>query len=242
MRYTTALASSADEVRLLLRLRYEVFNVELKQGVDNDVGLDRDRFDRTCDHLMVTTAAGHPVGTYRLRTSDPGRNLRFYSDDDFDLSALPSRVLEHGVEIGRAAIHKAHRNGRVLYHLWRGLGRYLHQHDKRYLFGCCSIPTTDQAAAWATYRELRRAGSVHSEIAVPVRRERRCLDRPTGTNATVLPPLLTGYLNMGAMVCSEPSLDRAFKVCSFFVLLDVAALAPRARRAFMGRHDTTCSS
>src|SRR5262249_5753737 len=69
--YEVTLATTLDEVRACQRLRYEVFNAELGEGLDSShaLGLDHDRFDVICDHLLVREAAsGAVVGTYRMQT------------------------------------------------------------------------------------------------------------------------------------------------------------------------------
>ena len=53
--YATRLACSADEVRAAQTLRYQVFNIELNEGLaaSHATGLDEDPFDAVCDHLLV---------------------------------------------------------------------------------------------------------------------------------------------------------------------------------------------
>jgi putative hemolysin len=55
----TRLARSAEEVRRAQRLRFEVFNLELGEGlVESHLsGLDVDPFDDVCDHLIVEDEA-----------------------------------------------------------------------------------------------------------------------------------------------------------------------------------------
>jgi putative hemolysin len=53
------------------RLRYLVFNCELGEGLARSaqIGLDRDRYDFICDHLLVRDASsGRLVGTYRMQS------------------------------------------------------------------------------------------------------------------------------------------------------------------------------
>jgi putative hemolysin len=50
----------------------------------------------------------------------------------------------------------------------------------------------------------------------------------------LLPPLLRGYLRLGAWVCGEPALDADFGVADLFVLLSMARLDTRYLRFFLG--------
>ncbi len=72
------------------RLRYEVFAGEMGARLDSPVsGLDADRFDAYCDHLIVR-AGTEVVGTYRMLP--PGRTGRLYSEGYFDLAGLSPEI------------------------------------------------------------------------------------------------------------------------------------------------------
>ena len=55
-RYQLALAQSDEDIRSALRLRYRVFNLELREGLasSHGAGEDRDEFDDVMRHLIVT--------------------------------------------------------------------------------------------------------------------------------------------------------------------------------------------
>ena len=57
--FRVGMAQTLDDVIDCQRLRYLVFNCELGEGLDSSarIGLDRDRFDFICDHLMVRDAS-----------------------------------------------------------------------------------------------------------------------------------------------------------------------------------------
>ncbi len=142
-RYAARFARVPEEIDAALRLRFEVFNLELNEGLESSyiTERDEDEFDQTCHHLIVVEKeTNNVVGTYRLRTSEMARIAHgFYTETEFDLSLLPPEVIEQAVEIGRACIDRNHRNARVLFLLWRGLALYLTRMKKRYMFGCCSL-------------------------------------------------------------------------------------------------------
>ncbi|MEM7677239.1 MAG: GNAT family N-acyltransferase [Myxococcota bacterium] len=239
-RYYLRFANSEEDLRSIQRLRFEVFNLELDEGLDSAyvLGRDEDEFDVTCHHLMVVhKGTEQVVGTYRIMTNPMARDRGgFYSETEFEFSGLPARVLEQCIEVGRACVASDHRNGRVLNLLWRGLARYLTWNSKRYLFGCCSIPTLDEAAGAAIYQRLKQDGHLHDEVSLmplpPLRSSGRAED---ATEEVPLPPLFQSYLKIGTKVCSPPAVDRRFKVIDFFVLLDLEQLDEAVQRTFFGR-------
>ena len=171
--YKTHFARTWRELDQVFKLRYEVFNRELGEGLalSEASQRDEDRFDAACHHLIVRNAqSDEVVGTYRLMTHElAARAGGFYSSREFELDALPTPLLHGGVELGRACIAKAHRGRRVLFHLWRGIGAYLVHNRKRYLFGCASVPSLDGAALSALGHKLRDGGHLHPAIRVDPR-------------------------------------------------------------------------
>jgi putative hemolysin len=242
-RYRLRFAENEADLELVQRLRFEVFNLELDEGLGTsyEAGLDRDACDARCHHLMVIDeATGQVVGTYRLMTGASAAQHGFYSDAEFDLAALPDALKAQAVEVGRACVARAHRNGRVIHLRWRGLARYLDHNPKRYLFGCCSVPTLDPATVWAMHRELHRAGRTHESIWLwprpsAVAEEPRPDVVAAALGSVELPSLFQSYLRLGARVCSAPALDRDFGVSDFLVLLDLEAMEPGVRRSFFMR-------
>lgn len=227
--YQVRFARTRADLRAIQRLRYEVFRVEEGLGSASwDVErLDREALDDTSHHLLVEKN-GEAVGTYRLRTTEHAAiGDGYYSRHDFDLTSLPDRVLDRGVELSRACVHPSHRNGRVLLSLWKGLARYIDANELRHVFGCCSVPTMDGPSGWALHRRLLALEHAHPDFNVAVRVDRRCERRES--IAAPLPPLFESYLRIGARVCSGPALDRDFRVISFFVVLDLEAMRPSTR-------------
>ena len=236
--YRLRFARSARDIDRLLALRFEVFNIEMGEGLEESfaTGRDRDRFDESCHHMLVEEAGGDVIGTYRLQTAPmAARGHGFYSAGEYDLEALPRNVLDQSVEIGRACIHRRHRKRTVLFLLWQGLARYLIHNRCRYLFGCCSLTSQDQAAGIRLYRQLEAAGKVHTGVDVSPLPHTRC-DAPADLVAAgpdiEIPPLFATYLRYGALVCSRPAIDREFKTIDYLVLMDTTSLSRRTRSIF----------
>ena len=157
-RYATRLARSADELRRAQQLRFEVFNLELGEGLAESyaTGLDIDPFDEFCDHLIVEElATSEIVGTYRLQTGQlAAANLGYYSEREFDfLPYEPFRC--EMIELGRACVHADHRNFNLLHLLWRGIARYAVDRNARMLIGCSSISSQDPTDGIAAYEKLQ---------------------------------------------------------------------------------------
>lgn len=239
-RYMLRFASSTEDLRAIQKLRFEVFNEELGEGLESSyaTGLDEDDVDARCHHLMVLeTESQRVVGTYRMMLAEMTIGRGFYSEAEYDLSSLPLSVKTQAVEAGRACVAAAHRNGRVVQMLWRGLARYLVWNERRYLFGCCSVPTTDPTEARSVATLLTKLGSMHEELRVTPTARFRCPEAEEGviTEDATLPPLFGSYLKLGAKVVSGPAIDRDFRVTDFFVLLDLEEIEPHVRRSFVER-------
>jgi putative hemolysin len=234
--YSLLVARDDDEVRAAQRLRYQVFADEMGATLHTTVaGLDVDRFDEFCDHLVVRDeTTGQIVGTYRMlppqRAAEAGG---LYSDTEFDLRALAG-LRGSVVETGRSCVHPDHRTGAVVGLVWAGIARYMLLSGHSHLAGCASVPLADgggeAAGVWDVVRRKHfapdeyRVSPLHpwdvDAVAVP--------DRP------VVPPLLRGYLRLGAWVCGRPAHDPDFGVADFFVLLPLDRVDQRYLTFFLG--------
>jgi putative hemolysin len=242
-RYRVRFARRAGELDSVLRLRYQVFNLEMGEGLAASAatGRDEDAFDAACHHLVVEDAAGAVIGTYRMQTAAMAAGgLGFYSAGEFDLSALPAEVIARAIEVGRACIAREHRNRQVLFLLWKGLARYLAATGTRYLFGCCSLTSQDPAEGLRALAHFAARGLLHPRFTVAPRPGLECAGDAAAAAAAVaadpaaveLPPLFRTYLRYGALVCGPPAIDYEFKTIDFLVLLDSAGLDPRSRALF----------
>jgi putative hemolysin len=238
--YSLHFATTPEELDALLKLRFDVYNLELGEGLEESqrTGRDADAFDAQCHHLIVRhKESGECVGTYRLQTAAMAtEGAGFYTDQEFCVGEIPGAIRAEAVEVGRACIGRAHRNGQVLQLLWKGLAHYLQWNEKRWLFGACSLSSQDPAEGIALYRELSATGCLHPTLRIEPRSgwECRVSDAiPLSQPVPEIPRLLKGYLNLGGSVCGEPALDRAFKTIDYLVLLDIEAMPPGLFRRFL---------
>ncbi len=229
------LARRLRDIHDAQRLRYQVFVEEMGARIETPIpGVEYDRYDRHCRHLLVRDSVdGRLVGYTRLLTGDrAARAGGFYSESEFDMTAmlaLPGRFLE----IGRTCIHPDYRNGATITALWSGLARVVADWRIDYLIGCASIPlgaTTD--GIWAVYRQLADRYLVDAPLRVVPRQP-----VPVGLDhamvSPALPPLLKGYLRVGARIGGEPYLDADFGVADLFILVATANLERRYARHFL---------
>ncbi len=233
-RYTLRFANSPSDLKAVQRLRFEVFNLELHEGLESSfaLGRDEDDFDAACHHLIVEHRESKAVvGTYRLMTAElAARRGGFYSAGEFDFRGLPEAIQSQGAETGRACVAAEHRSGRVIHLLWKGLARYLAWNNKRFLFGCASVPSTDPSVGLLLAKAFESEGHRHPEVHLEALPALRCEGPLTGDPGRV-PPLLQSYLGLGAHIASAPALDRDFKVIDFLVLLDRNNLGPALTRS-----------
>jgi putative hemolysin len=240
-RYRVRFAQNADELDRVLKLRFEIFNLELGEGLESSflTGRDLDEFDLNCHHLIVEEGdEGRIVGTYRCQTGEmAASNQGFYSATEFDLSAFPRDVLDGSVELGRACIAHSHRNTQVLFLLWKGLATYVAHNRKRYLFGCCSLTSQSAPEGRTVMRMLEEGGYLHPTLVASPRPEHRCYAPDLAIDPSVqvsIPRLFRTYLRFGARVCGPPAIDRLFKTIDYFVLFDVEEMDLQTRRVFFG--------
>ena len=232
---TVRLASSASDVIAAQRLRYKVFCEEMGADLHRHDGRDVDQFDAVCEHLLVVDEAlDKVVGTYRILAPWGARAVkRMYSEGEFRIDSL--KPIAHEIfEVGRACIHPAYRSSGALARLWTGLGAYVRDHQVKYLAGCASVPLDSGSLNLGALRaELMSKHLAPVEFRVEPIRGLQSLGDPTGSRP-VPPPLLKGYLRLGAWVCGEPAWDPDFDSADFFVLLPIERMVPRYAQHFLG--------
>jgi putative hemolysin len=238
-------------VRRAQQLRFEVFNLELGEGLTESyvTGLDVDPFDEFCDHLIVEElATTEIVGTYRLQTGQLAAvNLGYYSEREFDFSPYEPFRCET-IELGRACVHADHRNFNLLQLLWRGIACYAVERNARFLIGCSSISSQDTAEGAETYEELKHY-LVEPHLRTQPRPDFRVVaetydlswrgdctfSQPVTSSMTAgaSSRLLRAYLAIGAKICGPPAIDREFGTIDFLTLLDLHALPAIVRAHFL---------
>jgi putative hemolysin len=232
---TVSLAQSEWEVLEAQRLRFKVFAEEMGARLPGqNLGFDRDKYDPYCEHLLVREGdSGEVVGTYRILTSTQASKLGgFYSEGEFDLGRLQN-LRARMVEVGRACVHPAYRNGATIARLWSGLAHFIRARGYEHVIGCASIGMADGGnAAASIYNSVREIAMSPGGYRVFPR-----YPLPLGTFATrpaaATPPLIKGYLRLGAYVCGEPAWDPDFNTADLLMLLPMARITTRYAKHFL---------
>lgn len=221
-------ARSPSEVAEAQRLRYKVFAEEMGANIPGKDGHDRDGFDAFCDHLLVRDSlTSEVVGTYRILSPIMANEAGgYYSAGEFDISRL-SHLFDRTVEVGRACVHQNYRHGGTITMLWAGLAKYMQMNRYEYMIGCGSIGMADGGhMAASLYNRLR-----HDYLSPPEYRVfPRCplpLDALISDMDVSLPPLIKGYLRLGAYICGEPAWDPDFNTADMLVMLPLSRLNRR---------------
>jgi len=225
--YRARLAETAADLAAAQALRFEVFNLELDEGLvqSYDSGLDSDPYDAVCAHLIVEElASGAVVGTYRMQLGRQAQGtLGYYSEREFDFAPFEvqrSQILE----LGRACIDRRHRNFAVLNLLWKGIATYAHDHGARYHNRCSSLTSQDAAVGAAAYARLMPHLAPAAWRTVP-HAELACALHEVSPQAVHIPRLLSAYLTLGACICGPPAIDREFRTIDFLTWIDVESPA-----------------
>jgi putative hemolysin len=242
------LAQTAAEVRQAQKLRYRVFYQE-GSAVPNPGRLfarrDIDAYDAICDHLLVVdhatrdrSALNRPrvVGTYRLLRQPLAEEYGgFYSAGEFDVGALTAR---HGnlqfLELGRSCVLAPYRNKRTVELLWYGIHAYILQNRCDVMFGCASLDGTDPRRLalplsflhhYAPAPEPWYAQAIPERYVGMNRMSKETIDTKEALRA--LPPLIKGYLRIGAYIGDGAVVDYEFGTTDVLIVLPVSAIKQR---------------
>lgn len=231
--FAISITREPGEIREAQALRYQVFGVEGGARLPSAaLGLDIDRYDHHCDHLIARdTKSGAVVGTYRILPPHVAMHMGFYSDTEFLTRAL-DHLKPAMCEFGRACVDQRYRTGAVIMQLWAGLAAYMLQHGYEHVLGVASVALNDGGHnAASMYRAFSEDASQSSCYRVTPRK-RLALERFDQHRPIELPALVKGYLRVGARVCGAPAFDQVFNCADFLMLLSLDDMHPRYARHF----------
>ena len=233
--YRVEVATSPEDLQKIIALRHHSFVEDF--AMSSPPGwIDFDHFDVTADHVILKHIDTKEIlGSYRIICSEFSQN--FYSGEEFDLDRILS-LDGVKIELGRACIHREHRNGVTLNLVWKGIARYASLVKAKQLFGCASVKTISPEIAYSMYWHLYPL-FFNSQIAARVLPKYLCprpsnVDLLPGWNIVEpqIPSLLKSYLQAGAHICSEPALDMLFGCVDFLTVLDLENIHPKYSRRY----------
>ena len=247
------LARSKKDIKRAQRLRYNVFYRDGAAIADARTMLarrDKDAFDRICDHLLVIDhAATQPldgarafkrkppvVGTYRLLGQDAAdRHGGFYTESEFDVGGLIERHSQlRFLELGRSCVLPPYRNKRTVELLWHGIWTYVRRHRFDVMIGCASLDGTDPDRLALQLSFLHHFAGAPAEWRANAHPGRRVEMNRIAKDAInpkaalhELPPLLKGYLRLGAVIGDGAVVDDQFGTTDVLVILPIGAINAR---------------
>ncbi len=236
------IAQSPEEIAAAQKLRHDVFISEKNElSPTNDIQKDEDYFDQFCDHLIVVEEGGEistVVATYRLMGGDQAKSAgRFYSQTEFDVNSLIKSHSElQFLELGRSCVKPEYRTKRTIELLWHGSWAYVRQNNYDVMFGCASFTGTDMSAhieamAFLAKNAAPEAGWKVKGIGDVIQMDGFPFDIEDTAQMKralrALPPLIKGYLRLGAMFATDAVVDHDFGTTDVLVLLPISRLNPR---------------
>ena len=241
----TRIARSVTEIDAAQAVRYRVFAEEMKARLAPDAvrrKRDIDAWDMVCDHLLVldTSIEGDTeeqiVATYRLLRQDVASvSGGFYSQSEFDVDALIARHPgKRFMELGRSCVLPAYRTKRTVELLWQGNWAYALKHRIDVMFGCASFHGTvpeEHALALSFLHHNVQAMDEWSVSARPELFRTMDLMPSEGIDARkalfAMPPLIKGYLRLGATVGSGAVVDHGFNTTDVLIVLPIGKISGR---------------
>lgn len=261
------LARSRGDLRRAQKLRYEVFYEEMDAVPDAKAMFrrrDEDPYDDICDHLLVVdrgdiVAGGKQpwrkrprvVGTYRVLRQDMAEaHGGFYSQGEYDIAPLiaSKRRDYHFMELGRSCVLKPYRNRRTVELLWHGIWTYVREHGVDVMIGCASFPGVDpkqhaMALSFLHHNSLAPREwrvKAHDRLYVNMNMvPAKDIDAKAALKG--MPPLIKGYLRLGAYIGDGAVIDRQFGTTDVLIVLPVEAIDARYFGHF-GAPDATTSA
>jgi putative hemolysin len=243
------LARKKSEIRRAQRLRYKVFYEEMS-ATPGALALlsrrDEDGFDPIFDHLLVVDR-GEPndarrwrrskvVGTYRvLRQEVADLYDGFYTQSEYDVAPLLRAKPDYKfIEMGRSCVLKPYRNKRTLELLWQGVWSYVRDHGADVMLGCASFEGTDPRAHAEALSFLYHTAlapedwrvKAHEHLRIDMSMLPREALSPRAALKS-LPPLIKGYLRLGAYVGDGAVIDHQFGTTDVLIILPVEAIRTR---------------
>ncbi len=241
------LTESEAEIHASQALRYAVFYEEFGAKPNEEMAREKrdiDEYDAVTDHLVVLdedkpAGAEQIIGTYRLlRRSEAEKHGRFYTSDEYDIQALLDNEPDL-LELGRSCVLEAYRTRPVLQKLWEGIAHYVADHNIGLMFGCVSLHGTDVAALSKQLSYLYHYHKAPDDLC-PKALDNCYVDMnihsKEGLDAKAafmgLPPLIKGYLRLGAYIGDGAVVDEQFNTTDVCIILPAAKVAEKYVRHY----------
>lgn len=238
----TRLAQNQGEIRQAQHVRYEVFCEEFsaRKEIDASLQLEQEQHDLICDHLLVLENSNpnepKTIGTQRfLVKTATDKHLSFRSQSEFDMEALATKhPRKRFMELGRSCILEAYRSKRTMELMWHGTWAYAVQKKVDVMIGCASFyaqdvneinmalgflsTLSDKSPEWQVSPTSKNSIQI-KQFANLAKDQKKALKN--------MPPLIKGYLRLGAFFSNDIVIDEDFGTIDIAVILPVANINPR---------------
>jgi putative hemolysin len=238
-RYQIRVARSVADMERAQALRYQAFIENRPGATAHSDGLDHDRFDEACHHILIEEEnSGELVCCFRLLPLCAGSEIdRSYTAQFYDLSPLhayPGPLME----LGRFCIRPGWRDPAIMRLAWAALARMVDDTDARMLFGCSSFQGAaperhSEALAMLATRHLAPqcwSPGVKAPQVMPFGDVLRGHEPDDRKALSMVPTLLRGYLALGAWVSDHAVLDSDLDTLHVFTGLEIARVPPQRVR------------
>jgi putative hemolysin len=249
---TLKIAETPEEIIAAQELRYQVFyqemgaipTVEMKA-----LGREVEAYDPFCQHLLVIDQSDpldkKVVGTYRLLMLDDARakGINLYTETEYDISKLKATG-KRIMEVSRSCVLEAYRSKMAINLLWRGICDFVVANKIDYLIGVPSLQGVNLEEHAKTLAYLKAFHMADESICPKVIDEfynpLPDLDKSTidvKREFIKLPPLLKGYLRVGALVGDGAYVDRQFNTIDVVIIVPIDQIDERYLNHYMPKND-----
>lgn len=237
--FEVKLATKPEELKEIYHLRYKELLLSYNENnvIENEMFIDK--YDNKCDNLIAIDLTNNIIaGTYRLVRKEHIKEIgHFVTEEEYDISKIKEFEL---MEIGRAVVKEEYRTGAVIMLLWRGLIKYACSNNIKYMFGTASFHGTnpydyDHVLSYLYYHHLSPI-EVRVKALSTYQRDINILPEKDIDRELVkkqIPPLVKGYLKIGATFGEDAFIDHSFNSLDVFVLFDVENVNPKYLNRFL---------
>ncbi|MDR0319590.1 MAG: GNAT family N-acetyltransferase [Rickettsiales bacterium] len=242
--FETRLAKGKAERKAFLKLRYKVFVEEEGKKPSEEEKKAReetDSFDKYAEYMLVFHKK-KVIGGYRIITKKAAdENDGFYTETEFDIAKV-KKIRGNIAEMSRACIAKKYRENQLaISMLWLGLGNYILRNKIVAMFGVASFVglkpvASAQALSYLYYNSLAPK-SVRAK-ALPGKFDRMDILPKEYVDEekafAEMPPLVKGYLRLGAEFGQGVFMDEPFNCYDIFVTLQTRKISKVYQKRFLG--------
>lgn len=250
--FEVRLTRNKEERRLVRALRYAVFcEEEGASATEEQKNLreEYDSYDRFAEYMAVFHN-GAVVGCYRIIDREAAEKMGgFYTESEFNLSKI-RKVRGNIAEMSRACVDANYRdNALVMRLLWAGLSEYVLRRKVRVLFGVASWVgqkpgLSAHAISYLYYHHLAPARlratvlaeNFHESVNPALSRMNIMPEVFVDEEEAFrqMPPLIKGYLRVGADFGKGVYIDKGFNTYDVFVILQTKNISATYQKHFLG--------